>query len=261
MKHLFKLLNFSLLFLSLVFTSNIKAQVFEIPRTGFVDENFKKIEKFESIYNSLFLKFGEYVPRMIKVIKYKSDSSFFQPYGNIPSVYISEKLFTNIESKLIKYTVFHETMHIVNFMISKRSDNKHGVSVYNQFRFLDEGFAEVLSNEFVENSNFGIEELKQASLQGKVDLAQVQNWWNKPPYEGAPGSFNIDMPSYYFNYFSYPAGVSFVLYLRTLGNDARIVDFFKSIGSSEDLTSSLKEVYDLTYDEAEKNWLDFIKTM
>jgi hypothetical protein len=225
---------------------------------GYVDKDLNPLPEYASILNEISAQFGKATPEVVKleIIETNGNSSF-DPYLSPQTVFISRRWFSGGDLKRLTAAIAHETTHLAIFNLTQNGE-KHGASIFNEFRFIDEGMAELVGRRV---GGFGPpkwDKVKAANQSGKIDFTQASNWRNEPPYQGAPGRFNTALPSYFSYEFSYAVGASFISFLESIRGLDGVKEFLRSLGIHRELETSLKEVYGLSLSDTEIAWKAFI---
>jgi hypothetical protein len=208
----------------------------------YYDLDGRPLPQYESIYPALQQYFGAAVPERIIVRGSQGSISRFDYLREM--VLISEYHLLNQALG----TVAHESCHLCLENFTK------GASVREEFRFFDEGLAEIFQS-IIENrtAEYKAEALAVAALQHRRDnvaFAKVQKW-----------SDYFGNPQIKTNYYAYPVGASFNYFIiDTYGMD-RLFDFFKEIGATGALEESSRHVFKKDQAALEAEWLAYLETV
>ena len=120
------------------------------------------------------------------------------------------------------------------------------------FRFFDEGYSDLvgkmIAGQNMENhkrSSLAIAN-REVTTKG-VGFETMQHW---SAYAG-----NSPNPR---QAYAYPAGSSFVYFVIDSFGEKKLFDFFRDIGETRDLDTSLRNVFGLTAGEVEQRWKDYL---
>ncbi len=205
----------------------------------YYDLDGQPLLEYESIYPALQKYFGAVVPERIIVRGVQGVTSRFDYLREM--VLISE---VHLRNQALG-TVAHESCHLCLENFTK------GASVREEFRFFDEGLAEIFQS-IIENrtAEYKAEALAVAALQRRrnnVGFAKAQKW-----------SDYFGNPRVRTNYYAYPVGASFNYFIiDTYGMD-RLFDFFKDIGDTGDLEESSRHVFKKDQAALEAEWLSYL---
>ena len=206
----------------------------------YFDVDHKPLPQYEFIYGKLKDYFKDSVPKKI-VVKYTTENtSRFDPINEI--VLINEYS--------AKYDLLggiaHESCHLCMENFTKKA------SVKEEFRFFDEGFANILQSTITNKAtDYKNESLTIAAVQNNknnINFEKVQKW-----------SEYFGDPQIKTNFYAYPVGSSFDFFvIDTFGMD-RLITFFNDIGKTQDLEKSLKNVFKNNKQSIESEWLQYLK--
>lgn len=229
----------------------------ETPRK-FVDEEGNALEEFDFILARIAVWFPVSAPVRVRVLQVDTPGNcHFDPFTQPKSIFISKRWFEEPDPQMLFAAIAHETTHLALYNLTS-AFFATGASIYNQFRFLDEGVANLGGREI---GGFGLPDfsmVKEVNDAGGTALDLVKNWLNEPPFIDAPGVFNPDLGSYSRFKYAYDVGSSFILYLKSLGGWPRVRLFLRHLGFSKNLDQSLQAVYLLNEPGAERAWHSFI---
>jgi hypothetical protein len=147
-------------------------------------------------------------------------------------------------------TGIHESAHLAMYRIT------NGASLRDEFRFFDEGFADIIQS----SVNNKCKLYKQRSLyaaniemeNGNLSFALLQNWTK---YYGAWKSPDANFPK---NPNAYPVGASFVFFMMDIYGEEKWQAFLIHIGQTKELASTLAKVTGKNIIEIEKGWKEYI---
>lgn len=206
----------------------------------YFDVDNKPLPQYEFIYDKLKDYFNSSVPKKIVVKFTTGNTSRFDPINEI--VLINEY---STKYDLLG-VIAHESCHLCMENFTKRA------SVKEEFRFFDEGFANIFQSTIINKADdYKNESLTIATVQNNrnnVNFEKVQKW-----------SEYFGDPQIKTNFYAYPVGSSFDFFVvDTFGMD-RLITFFKNIGKTQDLEKSLKNVFKNDKQSIESEWLQYLK--
>jgi hypothetical protein len=142
--------------------------------------------------------------------------------------------------------VAHESAHLCIYQVTR------GASAMEPFRFFDEGYSDIVGETIAGNNmtNHKRSALAIASAQvkaGAVGFAKVQHW----------SSYAGNLPSQRNDY-AYFVGSSFVYFVIDSFGEKKLFDFFRDVGETRDLDTSLRHVFGLGAAEVEQRWKDYV---
>lgn len=232
-----KMMIFPLLPLLLIGSSVVHS---EERQWHYFDVDHKPLPQYEFIYHKLKDYFQDKVPQKIVVKYIEGKNSRFDPVGDI--VLIGEY---GVKDDPIG-VIAHESCHLC----LKNYTNK--ASVKEEFRFFDEGFADIFQSIVTHKADdYKNEALAIAALQNirnNVSFEKAQKW---PQYFGDPQIKT--------NFYAYPVGASFDFFIMDTYGTKRLFAFFKDIGKTQDLTKSLRNIFKSDQQSIEAEWLQYLK--
>ncbi len=197
------------------------------------------LPEYEPVYPLLKQYFADSVPETIIVSYTKRKTSQFNPNSEI--VLISE--FVQKDNAVA--VVGHESSHL------SLANLTQGASVMEQFRFFDEGFADIFESIVQKDTEaFKRDSLIIAALQSQnhnVSFKKVQNW-----------SEYFGNPQVKTNFYAYPVGSSFDFFIIDTYGMEQLFAFFKDIGNTQDLEKSIKNVFKKDQQVLETDWLRYL---
>lgn len=201
----------------------------------------RPLPQYEFIYRELVKFFQDSVPEKITVVNTTGKASRFD-YGK-ERVLISEYHLKNDPVGIVA----HESCHLSMENYTK------GASVKEEFRFLDEGFAEIfhsiINNKFEEYKNEALAVAAVQNRKSNLGLARVQRW---SEYFGSPETKT--------NFHAYPVGASFVFFAIDTYGMERFFALLKDISGTNKLDESFQNVFQKGMPVMEKDWLDYLST-
>lgn len=210
----------------------------------YFDADHKPLPQYEFIYDKLREYFQDKVPQKIVVQYVKGKTSRFDPVGE--RVLINEYSAQGDPDGV--GVVAHESCHLCleNFT--------QGASIQEEFRFFDEGFADIFESIIINKADdYKKESLAIAALQNirnNVSFEKVQKWSR---YYGDPQIRT--------NFYAYPVGSSFDFFIMDTYGINRLFAFFKDIGQTQDLAKSLRNIFKSGQQAIEVEWLQYLKTV
>ncbi|HEX5061732.1 MAG TPA: hypothetical protein VFV99_20335 [Kofleriaceae bacterium] len=162
--------------------------------------------------------------------------------GQSPTIRISDA----IEGNRLVQLVAHESSHLSMYQLTR------GASATEPFRFFDEGYSDLVGKMIAgENmANHKRSSLAIANREVKtkgVGFETMQHWSD---YAG-----NVPSPK---QAYAYPVGSSFVYFVIDSFGEKKLFDFFRDIGETRDLDTSLRNIFGLTAVEVEQRWKDYV---
>jgi len=140
--------------------------------------------------------------------------------------------------------IAHETSHVCLNLLT------NGASSKEQFRFLDEGFAEIISNRIAGNlEQYKTYALYIAALQlrkGNLSFAKAQKWSS---YFGGPKAGKRH---------AYEVGASFVFFVMDRFGEKKLKRLFIAIGSSHDFAAAAQSTLGKTVAALEADWRKYL---
>ncbi len=209
----------------------------------YFDVDNKPLPQYEFIYGKLKDYFKDNVPKKI-VVKYITDTtektSRFDPINEI--VLINEY---SVKYDLIG-VIAHESCHLCMENFTEKA------SVKEEFRFLDEGFADIFQSIITNKADdYKNESLAIAAVQynrNNISFEKVKKW-----------STYFGDPQIKINFYAYPVGSSFDFFIIDTYGMERLITFFKDIGRTQDLGKSLKKIFNNDKQSIESEWLQYLK--
>jgi hypothetical protein len=199
----------------------------------------KPLPQWDFVWDQLFAYFGAATPQTITLEHWDGSTSRFHPTT------MSIELGPSADRVDI---VAHESTHLCNYNLSQ------GASTTSAFRFVDEGFAETMGYVIAGQGDwyrtYALAVAQQEMQQGRVSLAQVQDW---STYFGASGSAASSR-----NWRAYQVGSSFDFMLEDKGGAAGLRAFFADLGDGRDLGATFQRLYSATTTEIEAEWLAYL---
>ena len=169
----------------------------------------------------------------------------------LSSNYLTNKTRTErplYEHKNKEELLTHEICHLCLYSLTKGNSNKK------EFRFLDEGLAEIVGRQIAEPTE--LEQYKKKSIQTTkekiknegVSLEKIQQW---TVYFGDPKIKALDWSAYM-------VGSSFVFFILDNYQKDKLYDFFVSISKTRNLEKSIFETFSKNGSDFEKEWLRYV---
>lgn len=143
-----------------------------------------------------------------------------------------------------KLVIAHETSHLCLNLLT------NGANMQEQFRFLDEGFAEIISNRIAGNlKQYKTHALYTAAVQlhkNNLSFAKTQKW---SKYFGAPKDGKR---------YAYEVGASFVFFVMDRFGEKKLKNLFIAIGLSRNFAVAIQSTLGKTAAEVEANWKAYL---
>lgn len=204
----------------------------------FVSTDEKPLPEYEWIWTHLKQFYGEAMPQQVKIVFTNAGVSRFDTENFL--ILLDKKIFQDRGAELIA----HETSHLCLFLLTK------GMSNQEKFRFMDEGFAEIISHEILGN----LDQYKRSFLLGaaiqlkksNISITKVQNW---SVYFGNSQSAN---------WYAYDVGASFNFYIKDQYNEKKLKALFIDFGKTKNLELSTKNILGKNISEIEVSWKDYL---
>ena len=205
----------------------------------YFDGNGTSLPQWDFIWDQLFFYYGSNTPDRITVNYWNGSTSQFSP--GTDSIRLNSG---NVTAKVVA----HESAHLCNYNLT------NGVSDTNSFRFVDEGFAEILGDDIAGEGDwykaYTLAVAEEENQKGNVSVALVQDW---STYYGASGSDTSTR-----NWRAYQVGSSFEYMIEdTRGSDA-FHSFLVDIGVTRDLAATVQNVFSSTESAIEQEWKDYL---
>lgn len=205
----------------------------------FYNADDQPLPQYERIYDKLVKYFQGYVPEKIKVIPITGKVARFDHKKE--RILIGDYALKNDPIGVVA----HESCHLCMANYTK------GASVREEFRFTDEGFAEIFQNII----NDRLEEYKSEALtvaavqnlKSNLSLAKAQKW---SEYFGNP-----EMQT---SFYAYPVGASFVFFLIDTYGMKRFFAFVKDLGQTVKLDETFQNIFQKKLPAMEKEWLEYL---
>ncbi len=196
------------------------------------------LPRWDFIWDRLSAYFGSSTPDRITVEHWDGAASRFFPR--------TDTIYLNASGDKVD-VVAHESTHLCNHNLTS------GASSTNRFRFLDEGFAEIMGCAVAGNDgykDYALAVAKEEHQKGNVSFALVQNWATYfGTSESAPSTLN---------WRAYQVGSSFEYMVEdTRGADV-LHSLFVDIGVTRDLATTIKNVLFSTESAVEQEWKDYL---
>ena len=144
----------------------------------------------------------------------------------------------------------HEMCHLALYNLTKQNSMKE------EFRFFDEGFAEIMGrqigepNELNEYKKQSIQKAKKELKNKGISFQKVQKW-NK--FFGDFNNANAKL-----DWSAYDVGASFVFFILDTYSKDKLYDFFVSVSKTSNLAKSILEVFSKKESEFEVEWKNYI---
>ncbi|MBF0362077.1 MAG: hypothetical protein HQK49_13765 [Oligoflexia bacterium] len=209
----------------------------------YYDKNGNVLLQYDFIFKRLIEEYGDYTPSKITILKVNSTfgESRFNPQD--ASVIISNHL----SSTDLTRTIAHESAHLCNYNLS------NGANILTQFRFIDEGYANIIGNLVVDSekeyykSAMGIATVQKRN--NNISLDKVQAW----------NSYGGGLENRKF--YAYPVGSSFDYFIINKYSKEKFYLFFKDLGVSKNLEISIQNVFSKSIKIIESEWLESLNVV
>lgn len=222
--------------------------------TGHVtnDPLIEDVQKVTKQLNDAFFK-GVCPKITVKYGKLENSGAVFDTNTNtitLSSNYLSNKERNErpiYEYKNKKELLAHEMCHLC------LSNLTHQNSMKEEFRFIDEGFAEIMGRKIAEPetlSNYKKEAILKASKQIEHLSFKILQQWRV--YFGDFSNSNEK------NWAAYDVGASFIFFILDTYSKEKLYEFFISISKTGDFLRSLHSILKKSEQEIEKEWKDYI---
>lgn len=208
--------------------------------THFVGVDGKPCIEYEPIWNKLRTFYGTAMPKQI-TIKFVDAGgvSRFNTKRNL--ILIDRQNYRKPGGQVIA----HEASHLCLNLLTKSA------STQEQFRFMDEGFAEIMAHRVVNDLNrYKIDvALPAGALQlqkGNLSFAKIQKW------SEYFGGLRND------RWYAYGVGASFDFFIIDKFGEKKLKELFVAIGLSRDLATAVHDVLGITIDVLEDDWKTYL---
>lgn len=208
---------------------------------GFIDKDGKKLKQYDNVWNFVNKEVGDCPKKVIFKLDVKKNS-FSRFNGYPPRVILAKKP----EHKNFKMVLAHETAHVCLYNKTKKMSNKE------QFRFFDEGLADMIGGGFVGGEKLykkkAFKRAQKKLQERQISFDLVQNWKS---YFGSPPKVNYD---------AYMVGATFNYYVIEKYGRSKLNQFFISIGNTQSLKDSILKTFKVSPVEFETKWLEYIRS-
>ena len=206
----------------------------------YFDERDQPLPEWNTLWGKLEAVFGSNTPPRITMLRFSGDGGRFDSQS--PTITISDA----IEGNRLVQVVAHESSHLSMSQLTR------GASATEPFRFFDEGYSDLvgkmIAGEDMANhkrSSLAIAN-REVTTKG-VGFETMQHW------SDYAGNFPSPKQAY-----AYPVGSSFVYFVIDSFGKKKLFDFFRDIGETLDLDTSLRNIFGLTAVEVEQRWKDYL---
>ncbi len=206
----------------------------------YFDERDQPLPEWDGVWSQLAAYFGVDTPPHITLRWFDGNGGRFE--GASHTIVVSRAA----PEKARVYIVAHESAHLSLYQVTR------GASATEPFRFFDEGYAEIVSKT-IAGENMTLHKRSALSIANKqldagaLGFAKVQQWWS---YAGTRPSEG--------NAYAYPVGSSFVYFVIDSFGETKLFDFFRDVGESRDLDTSLQHVFGMGAAAIEERWKDYV---
>ncbi|MFH2046370.1 MAG: Ig-like domain-containing protein [Pseudomonadota bacterium] len=209
----------------------------------YYDLHQNSLEKYDAVWDMLHTYYGEHLPMIFTVVYYSEDSgSYFNPSRDKISLSIGH-LYSSTGGPGL---VAHESSHIGLHHFTA------GASMLEQFRFIDEGLANIMgaiaADKLPAYKEQALNVAKVQQTKNNVSFGKVQKW---SVYYGPPGT-NPNLG------YAYDVGASFNFFVMDNYGEERFWKFVKDIGTTRDLGKSSQNVLNIPMKELESKWLLYL---
>ncbi|MBL6991930.1 MAG: hypothetical protein ISR65_19260 [Bacteriovoracaceae bacterium] len=226
-----------LVFFLISFSTNLVAR----EKVYYIDQSGDPIHSLNHVAKHLEKIYGELTIWPVNVKYWDGPTSRFNCEGS-PVALISNSHRENF--KLFSRVVAHETSHIA---LCRLTD---GASILNQFRFFDEGYANIVGSKlYGEDILYKGTSLRLGSLYHHykhVSFSEIQNW--ETYYGGDNGR----------DYNAYNVGSTFIYFIMDNYGPNILDNFFSNIGSSKSLKDTSISVFGVSLESLEKSWKQYL---
>jgi len=204
----------------------------------YFDSDGSPLPQWDFIWDQLYAYFGASTPDKITVEHWDGgDSKFSPPDETIVLAPGNDRV----------DTIAHESTHLCNYALTQ------GASTMNDFRFFDEGFAEIMGYNIASEGDWyktlALAVAEQANEAGNVSFDKVQDW---ATYYGPPSSGGTP------NWWAYQVGSSFDYMIQDTRGQAAFHAFLVDIGTTKDLGATFQNVFSSTTSAMEQEWLNYL---
>lgn len=206
----------------------------------YFDERDQPLPQWDGLWSKLDAFFGSDTPPHITLRQFSGNGGRFD--GRSHTIVVSDIPTGN---ELVRI-VAHESAHLCLYQVTR------GASAMEPFRFFDEGYSDIVGETITgaNMTNHKCFALAIASAQvkaGALGFAKVQHWSS---YAGNRPSEGND--------YAYPVGSSFVYFVIDSFGEKKLFDFFRDVGETRDLDTSLQRVFGLDAAAVEQRWKDYV---
>lgn len=206
-----------------------------------INDKGEDLEKVQAAYDFVNNVFRMKCPFRVTYHVDRTDFGFshFKPKKN--AVYIAFKHLSKLDR-----TFSHELAHLCLNKITS------GASVQEGFRFIDEGFADLIGFRYISKESWykkkAFKVAKDYSSKRKISFKLAQDW---STYFGSPPG-KVDFNSYF-------VGATFIYFIQEKYGDDSLFSFFEELKMKRDLSSAIKIVFAKDKKQFELEWLNFIE--
>lgn len=225
---------------ALFFSICSQAQSAPIATAHFIGVDGKTWVEYAAVWNKLQAFYGNAMPKKI-TIKFIDAKGFsrFDPNRNI--IFIDQQNYQELGARIIA----HESSHLCLNLLTKTA------STQEQFRFMDEGFAEIMAHRaFNDLDRYKFNRaLPAAALQlqkNNLSFAKVQKW---SEYFGDPHNGR---------WHAYDVGASFDFFIIDKFGERKLRELFAAIGLSHDFAAAVYSVLGVTLATLEADWKVYV---
>jgi hypothetical protein len=208
----------------------------------FFDERDQPLPEWNTVWSKLDAVFGSSTPPRITMRWFSGDGGRFD--GPSHTIKVSDA----IEGHALVEVVAHESSHLSMYQLTR------GASATEPFRFLDEGYSDLVGK-MIAGENMANHKRSSLAIANRevrtkgISFETLQDW----------SEYGGDLPSQKM-FYAYPVGSSFVYFVSDSFGEKKLFDFFRDIGETRDLDTSLRNVFGLTAVEVEQRWKEYVAT-
>lgn len=206
----------------------------------YFDERDQPLPQWDGVWSKLDAFFGSDTPPHITLRQFSGNGGRFD--GRSHTIVVSDIPTGN---ELVRI-VAHESAHLCLYQVTR------GASAMEPFRFFDEGYSDIVGEtiagaNMTNHKRFALAIASAQVKAGALGFAKVQHWSS---YAGNRPSEGND--------YAYPVGSSFVYFVIDSFGEKKLFDFFRDVGETRDLDTSLQHVFGLDAAAVEQRWKDYV---
>lgn len=208
----------------------------------YFDDFGKPLKQYEAVWEKVSSIYRGTMPSYVTIELTNNDIvSQFDTKNN--RILASRRHFKTMPEEVIA----HETSHLSLHRLTR------GVSMMEAFRFIDEGYANIVGKTVMGS----LAQYKESSIcfatsecrKGSVGFEKIQKW---SKYFGSPSKANWN---------AYLVGSSFIFYIIDTYSEEKLWEFFLDIAQTGDLSLTFTNVFRKTIAQVEDEWKRYLSEM